>query len=105
MQVVEPAVLVVEDDPLIRDLMMQLLEPEGYRVFPAADGQTALERLHAGGVDLVLLDRMLPDIDGLEICRRARAEPRSATLPIIMVTALGQDGDTLAGFAAGVDDY
>ncbi|HLH27254.1 MAG TPA: response regulator [Chloroflexota bacterium] len=100
-----PTVLVVEDDPTIREVVQALLESLGHTVAAVADGQAALDRIHAGGVDLVLLDLMLPDVNGLELCRRLRAYENGSYLPIIMLTALNGEADRHAGFAAGADDY
>jgi PAS domain S-box-containing protein len=104
-EVAAPVVLVVEDDLTIREVVQALLESAGDVVAPAPDGHAALERIAAGGVDLVLLDLMLPDVNGLELCRRLRAYEDSAYLPIVMLTALNSEADRHAGFAAGADDY
>jgi CheY-like chemotaxis protein len=105
MSLVRPVVLVVEDDLGTWNLLRDLLEPAGYAVESAPDGLSALARLAAGGVDLLLLDLMLPDLDGLELCRQVRASEAHTRLPIIMLTALGSDAQRHAGFAAGADDY
>ena len=105
MSLARPVVLVVEDDLGTWNLLRDLLEPAGYAVESAPDGVSALARLAAGGVDLLLLDLMLPDLDGLELCRQVRASEAHARLPIIMLTALGSDAQRHAGFAAGADDY
>jgi DNA-binding response OmpR family regulator len=98
-------VLVVEDDRLTRELLQEQLERAGYRGEVAADGITGLARIDAGGIDLVLLDLDLPDLDGLEVCRQVRAHKREVYLPIIMVTGRASEAERNAGFAAGVDDY
>ena len=100
-----PAVLVVEDDAETCALLQQLLEEEGYTVETVADGAAALARLEVGGIDLVLLDWMLPEVDGLEVCRRVRADATGIYLPIIMLTALGAPDQRHEAFAACVDDY
>jgi CheY-like chemotaxis protein len=105
MSLTRPVVLVVEDDTGTWNLLRDLLEPAGYAVESAPDGASALARLAAGGVELLLLDLMLPDLDGLELCRQVRAQPETADLPIIMLTALGSDAQRHAGFEAGADDY
>jgi DNA-binding response OmpR family regulator len=101
----QPIVLVVDDEPLIVGLVRAVLEPEGYLVQSAADGASAMARLAEGGIDLVLLDVMLPDIDGRELCKRVRAQPSPTYVPIVMLTALAAPTDRHAGFSAGADDY
>ncbi len=99
-------VLVVEDEAGIADLLQEVLRGEGYAVEHAATGADGLARIAAGGLDLVLLDLMLPEVDGLELCRRARAAALDDVyLPIIIVTALASSADRRAGFTAGADDY
>jgi len=98
-------VLVVEDEVEMRALLRRLLTRAGYRVVEASDGSAALACLRATAPDLVLLDIMLPDIDGLEVARWIRAEPTIARLPIIMVTGLLPAVEAVQGFAAGADDY
>jgi two-component system, OmpR family, response regulator ResD len=100
----EPRVLVIEDDPTARELLQALLEDAGYTVDCATSGPEGLSRILDGGMDLVLLDLMLPELDGLEVCRRARAETASA-VPIVMVTALSTPEERHRGFSAGADDY
>ena len=101
-----PAViLVVEDDAATRDLLRELLESEGYTVASAADAAAGVARIEAGGIDLVLLDRRLPEMDGLALCRQVRARPDAVYLPIIMLTAVAGGEQSRTGYAAGVDDY
>lgn len=95
-------VLVVEDDVWMQRMMQRVLELEGYRVLVAATGEDALAVFDVERPDAVLLDIMLPGMDGYETCRRIRD---FSSLPIIMVTAKGQDDEKLAGFDAGADDY
>ena len=96
-------VLVVEDDLANRVLLGRLLERGGHRVVTADDGRAALEMAGQGVADVVLLDLGLPDIDGLDVCRRLRADPATAALPVILVT--GRDGaaESAEGTAAGAD--
>jgi DNA-binding response OmpR family regulator len=101
----QPVVLVVDDDAVIRELLRDPLEEAGHLVEEASDGSAALARISAGGVDLVLLDLMLPGFNGLEVCRQVRAAARGLYLPILMMTALGAEKDRRTGFAAGADDY
>ena len=98
-------VLVVEDEADIRDLLAFHLEREGYQVTRATTGPEALRQLRAAPPDLVILDLMLPELDGLEVCRRLRADPATATLPVIMLTAKGDEVDRVVGLELGADDY
>ena len=98
-------VLVVEDEPDIRDLLAFHLERGGYQVTRAATGPEALRQLRAAPPDLVIVDLMLPEMDGLEVCRRLRAEPATAALPVIMLTAKGDEVDRVVGLELGADDY
>jgi DNA-binding response OmpR family regulator len=102
-----PVVLIVEDDPPIREFLELLLESEGHAVESVEGGAAALARIRRGGVDLVLLDVMLPEIDGLALCQEVRrmADPTAPHLPVVMVTALGHSEQQQAGFAVGADDY
>ncbi len=97
--------LVVEDEPDIRDLVLMHLAAEGYEVSGAEDGLAGLERTLALNPDLLVLDLMLPRLDGLELCRRLRADRRYKQLPIIMLTARAEEADRLRGFESGADDY
>jgi DNA-binding response OmpR family regulator len=96
-------VLVVDDDPTVSDVVRRYLEQDGYRVRLAADGPAALAAAEAEAPDLVVLDRMLGEVDGLEVCRRLRG--RSPGLPVIMLTALSEEADRVAGLETGADDY
>jgi DNA-binding response OmpR family regulator len=95
-------ILVVEDDPTVSEVVVKYLEREGFEVETVGDGNAALERAGAEAPDLVVLDIMLPGIDGLEVCRRIRAQ---APVPIIMLTALGEESDRVMGLELGADDY
>src|SRR5215470_11348563 len=86
-------VLVVEDEPDIRELVIHHLKREGYQVSAAASGEEALRQVLSAPPDLVLLDLMMPAMDGLEVCRRLRQDPSTATLPIVMLTAKGDEVD------------
>lgn len=96
------SVLVVEDETTLATVLRYNLERAGYRCVVAADGARAVEIARRERPDLVLLDVMLPGIDGLEVCRRIRAE---ATMPIIMLTARGEEIDRVVGLEVGADDY
>jgi len=95
-------ILVVDDEVNILDLTRLYLEREGYRVEDAMDGMQALEKIEALAPALVILDIMLPEIDGFEVCRRVRAE---SDVPIIMLTARDDDVDIIVGLELGADDY
>ncbi len=96
-------ILVVDDEKSIRALLRLYLTESGYTVADAADGQEAISQVRQGGIDLVLLDLMLPQMDGFEVCRRMRAV--NGQLPIIMVTARDDEDSQVAGLELGADDY
>lgn len=98
-------ILIVDDQPHGRLALASLLEPEGYRLAYAADGPEALVEAARLRPDLVLLDVMMPGMDGFEVCRSLRANPLTAEMPLIMVTALDDDESLLAGIEAGADDF
>jgi DNA-binding response OmpR family regulator len=98
-------ILIVEDERDILQLVKLYLEKEGYRVGTAATGPDGLKAARAEHPDLLVLDLMLPDMDGLEVCKRLRGEPQTATLPIIMLTAKAEESDTVIGLELGADDY
>ena len=98
-------VLVVEDESDIRQLIVHHLERDGYRCRQAATGTEALRAVRGATPDLIVLDLMLPEIDGLEVCRRLRAEAATATVPIIMLTAKSDEVDRIVGLELGADDY
>ena len=95
-------ILLVEDDPSIREVIAIGLRGAGFDVVVAADGVAGLERWHADAPDLILLDVMLPRLDGLEVCRAIR---RESMIPIVMLTARGDTIDIVVGLEAGADDY
>ena len=97
-----PRILLVDDEQSLQKLLAYPLRKEGYDVVPALDGEQALEQLRNGSFDLIVLDVMLPKIDGFEVCRRVRA--RSA-VPIIMLTAKDDEFDKVLGLELGADDY
>jgi len=98
-------VLIVEDEPDIRELVVHHLKREGYVVSAASSGEEALRQVQAAPPDLVLLDLMMPAMDGLEVCRRLRQDPATASLPIVMLTAKGDEVDRVLGLEIGADDY
>jgi two-component system response regulator MprA len=97
------AVLIVEDDPDVRDALTRALRFEGYEVATASDGGKALAQIEVSEPDVIVLDVMMPFVDGLETCRRLRA--RGYGTPVLILTALGQVGDRVDGLDAGADDY
>ncbi|MEU7003798.1 response regulator transcription factor [Nonomuraea sp. NPDC046570] len=96
-------VLVVDDEPQVRDAVARALRVEGYQVASVADGVTALAVAAVDRPDLIVLDVMMPDMDGLQVCRRLRAE--GDRTPVLMLTALDGVGDRVSGLDAGADDY
>jgi DNA-binding response OmpR family regulator len=100
-----PRILVVDDEPDLVELVRFNLSQAGFQVETAATGREALDRLHASPPDLVVLDLMLPDVSGNEICRQIRADQGLAELPIVMLTAKSEELDRVVGFELGADDY
>lgn len=98
-------ILVVEDEEDLATLLQYNLEAEDFRVVSAATGSAASLLLQEKTPDLILLDWMLPEVSGLELCRRWRARPESARVPIIMITARGEEADRVRGLQTGADDY
>lgn len=96
-------ILVVDDEQSIRELLEFNLKKNGYETLTAADGLEALQK--AEGTDLILLDLMLPEIDGIEVCRRLKTAARTADIPIIMLTAKAEEVDRIIGLEMGADDY
>ena len=99
------AILIVEDDPAQRELFQELLRTEGYAVEAAPDRTRGLARIEAGGVDLVLLDLVLPDGNGLDLCRQIRVRARERHLPIIILSVAGAGHTPHDCLAAGADDF
>jgi DNA-binding response OmpR family regulator len=97
-----PRILLVDDEQSIQTLLSYPLQKDGYEVVNATDGRQALARFEEGPFDLVVLDVMLPQVDGLEVCRRMRAR---STVPIIMLTAKAEEVDKVVGLELGADDY
>jgi phosphate regulon transcriptional regulator PhoB len=98
-------VLIVEDERDIRDLVLFHLEREGFQVSSASSGEEALRQVRHASPDLVLLDLMLPAMGGLEVCRKLRQDPATVALPIVMLTAKGDEVDRVLGLELGADDY
>jgi two-component system, OmpR family, phosphate regulon response regulator PhoB len=102
---VKPLVLIVEDEAALVTMLRYNLEKEGFAVCVAADGEEALIQIAERKPEVVLLDWMLPLVSGIEVCRQIRRAPASRTLPIIMLTARGEEGDRVRGLNSGADDY
>ena len=98
-------IVVIEDEPDILEVIVYNLRREGFTVLASRSGEEGLQLVRREMPDLVLLDLMLPDRDGAEVCRRLRASPATAVVPIIMVTAKGEESDVVLGLGLGADDY
>ncbi|HBA83969.1 MAG TPA: DNA-binding response regulator [Verrucomicrobia bacterium] len=102
---IKKSIFVVEDEEDILELLRYNLTREGYAVSTAAKGEEAVKEIPRKLPDLILLDLMLPGLDGLEVCRALKKNPKTAGIPIIMVTAKGEESDVVAGLELGADDY
>ena len=100
-----PRILVVDDDALIRQFLEDQLTGEGYLVSTARDGEEALVKVAADSPDLILLDVMMPKVDGFEVCRRLKSDDRTILIPVVMVTALTATDQRIKGIEAGADDF
>jgi len=100
-----PSVLVVEDERDIRELVDYNLSRQGLRVRTVESGEDALAVVQLQSFDLILLDRMLPGVDGLAVCRALRRNAETRSVPIILLTALGDESDEVAGLSEGANDY
>jgi DNA-binding response OmpR family regulator len=98
-------ILIIEDEKDIQDLLQHYLKREGYEVQGVEDGDAGLRKLAREKFDLILLDLMLPEMDGLEICRRLRSQLPTAEIPVIMITAKAEEADRIVGLEIGADDY
>ncbi len=98
-------ILIIEDDPAVLRAMSYMLEKEGYEVLTAMNGLEGLTKAKGENPDLLILDVMLPGIDGFEICHRLRAESQTAQLPILMLSAKGQAADKSMGLQVGANEY
>jgi len=97
--------LVVEDDPDIVELIVHYLQAEGFEVEATGDGRAALDRLRSGSYRVVVLDLQLPGMDGLSLCTELRRDKRTRSVPVIMLTARGDEADRIVGLEVGADDY
>ena len=98
-------IVVIEDEPDILEVIRHNLTREGFRVSFAADGEEGYQMVVDQRPDLVLLDLMLPGMDGLEVCRRLKEDPATRSVPVVMVTAKGEESDNVLGLGLGADDY
>jgi two-component system phosphate regulon response regulator PhoB len=98
-------ILVVDDDEDVLELVRYNLDKDGYKVDTATTGQNTLKKVRSTIPGLVVLDLMLPDIDGLEVCKRLKDDPKTGHIPIIMLTAKGEEADIVTGLELGADDY
>ena len=100
-----PRILIIEDERALNQVLTYNLQREGYETLVAYDGQEGLRKAQTLLPDLVLLDLMLPVVDGLDVCRRLRSGEQTRKIPILMLTAKGEETDQLVGFSLGADDY
>ncbi len=98
-------ILVIEDEKDVVELLRHYLEKENFALKETGDGFSGLKKARAENFDLVILDIMLPEMDGLEVCKELRSDPKTASLPIIMLTARGEETDKIVGLELGADDY
>ncbi len=98
-------ILVVDDEADIRELVRWNLASEGYEVLDCESGEQALSLARSRDPDLIVLDLMLPGMDGLEVCRRLKADPKTGRIPVVMLTAKGEESDIVTGLEVGADDY
>lgn len=98
-------ILIIEDDPSLVELLRYNLENEGFDVSVARDGEEGLESVDTQVPDLVVLDWMLPNVSGIEVCRQLRQKSETRTMPVIMLTAKGEENDRVRGLETGADDY
>jgi two-component system phosphate regulon response regulator PhoB len=101
----KPHILLVEDETALVELLRYNLEKEGFRVSAASDGEEGLAAIGESRPDLLILDWMLPHVSGIEVCRQLRRKPETRDLPVIMLTARGEEGDRVRGLEVGADDY
>src|SRR4030043_2431565 len=101
----KPVILIVDDQPQNNELLEAYLAPQGYEIVKAANGEEALGKLTGNQIDLMLLDVMMPGMDGFEVTRRVRKDDKNRLLPIILVTALRETEDRVKGIEAGCDDF
>jgi two-component system phosphate regulon response regulator PhoB len=98
-------ILVVEDEEEIRELVAYTLVKQGYRAIPVESGEQALRSVRSESPNLIVLDLMLPGMDGLEVCRTLKRNPETDGIPLVMLTAKGEESDIVTGLELGADDY
>jgi len=103
--IIPKKILIIEDDPSFSRAINHIIQKEGYDVITASNGMTGLRMAREEKPDLLILDVMLPGLDGFEICNRLRNDPQTATLPIIMLSAKGQEADKATGLKVGANEY
>ena len=101
----KPKILVIEDEPDILEVIQYNLEREGHKVIACRNGEQGLSRIRTDNPDLVVLDLMLPGMDGVEVCRQVKSDPVTRSIPVIMVTAKAEESDVVLGLGIGADDY
>ena len=104
-QIITGTILVADDQPANRELLDELLTSQGFKVISVPDGASALEELTRTQVDLVLMDVMMPDLTGFQVCEKIKANPDTYLIPVILITALSDKQDRLEGIKAGADDF
>lgn len=100
-----PHILIVEDEPAQREMLGYNLESEGYRISTAINGEEALLLISEEAPDIIVLDWMLPNVSGIEVCRQVKSRPETREIPVIMLSARSEDGDKVRGLEIGADDY
>jgi two-component system, OmpR family, phosphate regulon response regulator PhoB len=105
MPMAKPRILIIEDERGLTEVLTYNLQREGYEAIVAHDGLEGLRKAQTQPPDLIILDLMLPTLDGLEVCRQLRAGKQTARVPIVMLTAKGEETDQVVGFSVGADDY
>src|SRR5512133_907752 len=101
----KPTILCVDDEPLNLDLLEAMLTPRGFEVVKAADGPAALELIRMGRIDVVLLDVMMPGMEGIGVCRRIKSDIDRGNIPVVMITALSDRENRIRGIEAGAEDF
>ncbi|WP_170367114.1 phosphate regulon transcriptional regulator PhoB [Ruegeria arenilitoris] len=101
----QPTILIVDDEPALREVLAYNMQSAGYKVVQAASGEEALVLVQEVAPDLIVLDWMMPNLSGIELCRQLKARPQTRAIPIIMLSARSDEGDKVRGLETGADDY